>query len=110
MDGNVAYQNISINSRNNNVICAQAQINFTNTDESKVGDWSRDLTSYSEPIQCYSHSDWLPSERNLVYIADENRWFVALSNSSDQISEDTWIHSSQFPAKTKRTSAVPFEQ
>ena len=55
----------------------------------KSRDWSRELTSYSEPIQCYSQSDWLPSEQNLVYIADEIRRFGALSNSSDQMSENT---------------------
>ena len=55
----------------------------------KSRDWARDLTSYSERIHCVSHSDWLPSERNLVYIADKICRFDALPTTSDQMSEDT---------------------
>ena len=42
----------------------------------KSRDSSRKLTSYSEPIQCYSHPDSLLSEQNLVYIADKFHQFV----------------------------------
>ena len=40
-------------------------------------DWSRDVTSLSEPIQWCSHSYWLPRAQNLVFKADENCRFEA---------------------------------
>ena len=68
--------------------------------------WSRDLTSYSEPIQCYSHSDWLPSEWSLVNVADKFHRFGAVPYTSAKMSSHPWFHPNHSPPKTHRTSAL----
>ena len=73
MDKNVIHENNSINSRDITVIWRNLYINNMNIDDSKV------LTSNSQPIQCYSHSNWLPNERNLANLGDENCRFARSS-------------------------------
>ena len=80
MDKNVTYRNNSINSLNNNVVWRHVYLTMINTDDSTC-----DLTSYSEPIQYFLHSDWLPSERHLEYIADD---FCRLGRALLQLRSD----------------------
>ena len=66
-------------------------------------DWSRDMKSFSETIQCYSYFHCLPRAKNLVFIADETCPLERRLSSSNHMSQDPWSHFIHFPTTAVRT-------